>query len=132
MTRNPTKWHGPTFRILVNFRIQHLLGIPDTGGIIKMIRLRIFTENIAEIKAFLRFIQMILFSKSLQVGTVLEIIRCVKINLLNPRLIRRQYITIIRNPLSHPVMAANRFKIPDFISIGKGNAVTFTGAILRH
>ena len=54
----------------------------------------------------------------------------IQIKMIDSLLIRHHDIRIIRHLLGNKMMPSNRFQPPDFLRIGKGNAVHFISAVL--
>ena len=83
----------------------------------------------AQVVAFWVWVEVIGLNQITQVGAAHCIIAG-KIKIGDVEAIRRNHISIIRNADRCPVMAADAFEVPDFIFVGKGNSVTFIGAVL--
>ena len=53
-----------------------------------------------------------------------------EIKLVDPKLIGHYDVAVVRHAARDPMVTADRFHPPDFVSVGKGDAVHFVGAEL--
>ena len=99
-----------------------------------MIRIRMGAKSISCIKLSIhRKIQMVYCNKFLQICRTHMLLLFAKgilqVKIVNPKLIRHNNISIIRNPPCNPVMTANGLQPPDLILILKGNSIHLIGSI---
>ena len=114
--------------------VQPLFDIPGPAGIVGMIGIRMAPEGKPCMEGSVqRKVQMILFHKVQEILRahmfLLCSVRVLEIKFVDSQLIRHDHILIVRNPLCHPVMAADGLEPPDFVHILERDAVHLVGAV---